>query len=82
MPCVNLPRNDWKPLDTAAAAAQAMLAKQQRVQLLLPPAQLGRLSGMLASVMQPVAKEQQREGQAGKDGKVQKGRSQEDKKRE
>jgi hypothetical protein len=32
-----------------------MLAKQRRVQLLLPPTQLTRLSGLLAQVIQPPA---------------------------
>jgi RES domain-containing protein len=55
VPRVTLPRADWKPLDAAAAAASTMLTKQRRVQLLLPPTQLSRLSGLLAQVMQPPA---------------------------
>ncbi|WIA40088.1 hypothetical protein OEZ86_013500 [Tetradesmus obliquus] len=55
VPRVTLPRTDAKPLDAAAAAANAMLAKQRRVQLLLPPTQLPRLSGMLHQIIQPAA---------------------------
>ncbi|KAF6263315.1 hypothetical protein COO60DRAFT_1635331 [Scenedesmus sp. NREL 46B-D3] len=44
VPRVTLPRNDWKPLDASAAAANTMLIKQRR---------LSRLSGVLAQVMQP-----------------------------
>jgi hypothetical protein len=55
VPRVTLPRNDWKPLDAAAAATSSMLNKQRRVQLLLPQTQLTRLGGLLAQVMQPPA---------------------------
>jgi hypothetical protein len=55
VPRVTLPRNDSKPLDAAAAAANSMLTKQRRVQLLLPPTQMTRLSGLLAQVIQPAA---------------------------
>jgi hypothetical protein len=52
VPRVQLPRNPTKPVERAAAVARSVLQKQRRVQLLLGPDQIDRLSSMMAKVME------------------------------